>query len=801
MLQDVRFGLRRVLGSPGFSLSVAIIIASGVGVAGAMGSVLNALAFRPAALPSPETLVAVSSLDQRGLSRNTPLPAVDQLRAADLAADGWCAYNSTLDATESGGRVLEAYGELLSGDCVEAIGLAPALGRWFTDDEAPLTGSGRPVMVITHRYWHKMFDADPGVLGRRVRIQDVSVTVIGVMPEAYRGFSQDLSSNFILPFNAHRPSSGGFKFLGRLRRGATLDQLQTQVRTLWPVVLEAVLPATPTRAQSLAGLSGGAESIRGGFSTLRRLYAAPVRRLALLSAALLLLVCVNVGGLLVSRIASRSREVAAMRAMGAGPLRIARPLAAECAIYAGAGSLLGIPLAYAGAVAFARLLPIGNSSWTMNTAPDAGVIAVVVGASMVVALVIATPPIWLATRRAPSARSDRSVSCASSRWAQAMLVAQIAVTVVLVFTCGLIVRSFNGLRSVDRGFDSERLLSLRLSANPGGYQGMSAAAYYPALVQRVAALPGVQSVGLARYFGTINAQLPEQPVGFTERSESPTSGATEYISPGFFAAAGVPLLSGRDTAWSDLPETTRVAVVSESLARALTPDGDVVGRVIRHGTSPATARLQIVGVAGNVSMGNFRQTDPRMIYLPSIQSGDTAFATVHVRTVGPPQQLARATSDAIAGLGREHVLGAYAKDVLFTNSIVAERMGSIVSGAAAVLALAISGIGLFALMAHTVERRTREIGIRLAIGATPGAVSTLVIRQALVLVISGLVVGLPAAVGASSVVRSLLYGVAATDALTIAASSGALLATAAIGAAYPTVRAARVDPASALRAE
>ena len=246
---------------------------------------------------------------------------------------------------------------------------------------------------------------------------------------------------------------------------------------------------------------------------------------------------------------------------------------------------------------------------------------------------------------------------------------------------------------------------------------------------------------------------------------------------------------------------TRVAVVSESLARGLAPDGDVIGRVIRHATSPATARLQIVGVVGNVSMGNFRRTDPRMIYLPSLQTGDTAFATVHIRTEGPPLQLARAASAAIAGLGREHALGAYAEDVLFTNSIVAERMGSVVSGAAAVLALAVSCIGLFALMAHTVERRTREIGIRLAIGATPGAVATLIIRQALVLVVIGLVVGLPAAVGASSLVRSMLYGVTATDALTIAASSAALLATAVIGAAYPTVRASQVDPAIALRAE
>ena len=800
MFQDVRFGIRRVFASATFSLSVIIIIAGGVGLAGAMGSVINALAFRPVALPEPATLVAASSLDRDGLPRTTPLPAVERLRAADLVADGWCAYNTTIDAVASGSRVMDAYGELLAGDCLPVTAITPAVGRWFTADEAPLHGAGLPVVVITDQFWRRMFDGRTDVLGQHLSIENISATVIGVMPPSYRGFSQDLSADFIIPFNAHRPSSGGFRFLGRLRPGATVEQLGAQIRTLWPSLLESVLPASPTRAQVLTEWSGGVESASRGFSTLRRLYTEPVRRLTVLAAALLLLVCVNVGGLLVSRIAARSPEIAAMRALGASPLRIARPLAAECATYALVGSLLGIPLAYAGAAAFATLLPIGNMAWTMNTAPDPVVIAGVAGASLIVALLIAALPIALAIRRVPQLRSDRSVSRATSRWAQAMLVAQVAVTVVLVFSCGLVLRSFENLRSADPGFDRTRFLSLRLSANPAGYQGMTPATYYPQLVERVSALPGVKSVGLARYFGTINTQLPEQPVGLADRPESITAGAVEFISPGFFDTAGVPFLRGRDVTWSDLPANSRVAVVSESLARALVPNGDVIGRVIRHGTSSANAKLEIVGVVGNLSMGNHRSRDLRMIYLSSVQTGDTAFATVHVRTDGPPLQLAQAASAAIAGLGREHVRGVYT-DVLFSNSIVAERMGSIVSAAVAGLALAISGVGLFALMAHTVERRTREIGIHLAIGATPGAVATLIIRQALVLVVSGLVVGLPAAVGASSLVRSMLYGVTATDALTIATSSAALLATAVIGAAYPTVRASQVDPAIALRAE
>lgn len=800
MLHDLRLALRRLLHARGFSISVVLILGAGVGAAAAMAGVLNALAFRPLNLPDPGSLVAVGTLDTRGLTRNTALPAIDHLRAADLVADGWCGYNSTLDATESGGRVFETFGVLMTTDCASVLRVSPVLGRWFTPEETPLTGASKPVMVISDRYWERMFDRDPNVLGREVRIENVTVTVIGVMPPGFRGFSADYASDFILPFFAHRPSSGAIQFIGRIRPGATVEQLRTQVRAMWPAVLDEVLPAGPTRAQSLAEWSGGAESFSLGQSVLRRLYAAPVQRLALLAAGLLILVCINVGGLLVARVAARAHETVAMRALGAGTWRILRPLAIECSLYAIGGVIVGVPIAYLAGAAFATLLPMGNAAWDVTTAPDARVFVALAASSVIIAVLIAVLPAWLGTRRTSLLAGDRGASRATNRWAKAMMVAQIAVTVVLVFTCGLIVQSFNGLRNVDAGFNREGFLSLRLAANPAAYEGMDAAAYYSTMIDRVAALPGVRSVALARMFGTLNSSVFEAPVGFADRTDSPFSGATEYVSPGFFATAGVPLHSGRDLSWADTPDSTPVAVISERLARTLSPDGDVIGRVIRHGTSPATARLQIVGVVGNVSMGNFRVTDPPVIYLSSIQARQTAFATVHIRTEGPPLRLAEPASAVIASLGREHVRGAYT-EVLFTNSIVAERMGTIVSSGAAGLALVISCIGIFALMAHTVQRRTREIGIRMAIGATPGDVSGMVFRDALTLAGAGIAIGLPAAIAATRIVSSLLFGVTSTDGLTIAVSILLLIGTASLASALPARRAVRVDPAIALRSE
>ncbi len=800
MLQDLRFAIRRVLNARGFSLSVVLILGIGVAAAATMASVLNALAFKQLSLPEPDTLVSVMSTDKAGLARGVPVAAVDRVRAANLVTSGWCGYSSALDATESGGRVVEIFGEVMTGDCEQVIGLVPALGRWFTPDEAPATGSSKPVMVITDSYWAAMFDRRADVLGATVKIADANVTVIGVMPPAYDGFSADTSTGFILPFNAHRPMANA-RLLTRLPEGTSASGLQSQLKTLWPSLLEAVMPAGPDRAQTIADAGVLVEPIAGGFSTLRRLYTAPLQRMAALAGTLLLLVCINVGGLLVSRVIARSHEFATMRAIGASTHRVVRPLALEGVLYSAAGAAVGVPLAYLASAAFLTLMPTSNVPWNIRLTPDPMVIAGIIVTAMTAALVIAALPIWLATRTRAALGTTRTASQTSSGWARGLLIAQVAVTVVLVFSAGLIVRSFNTLRSIDRGYDSERLLSLRLAANPGGYRGMDAGAYYRSLIDRALAVPGVESAGLARYFGTLNASTFDAPVGLAGSAENLSAGMIEYVSPGFFATAGVPLQSGRDIQWTDSAATAKVAVISESLARAIAPDGNVLGRVIRHGTTPATAQLQVVGVVGNLSMGNVRNTEPKMVYLSSTQFAQTTFATLHIRTTGEPLQFASAATQAVTSLGREHVLSVHARDILFTNSMVAERMGSTVSGAAATMALIVSCIGLFALLSHAVQRRTREIGIRVAVGASPRRVSAMVIREGLLLVIGGITLGIPVAFAGARLVQSLLYGVTATDVTTMVASAGLLLLAGLAATIRPTLRAVRVDPAVALRTE
>jgi putative ABC transport system permease protein len=493
-------------------------------------------------------------------------------------------------------------------------------------------------------------------------------------------------------------------------------------------------------------------------------------------------------------------EINAMRAIGASTRRIVFPLATEGVILALLGTILSLPLAIVASSGFAVLFPSGNMPWTIKTTPDPVVFGAVAAGFVVLALVVSVVPIWLVARRPAELRADRSVSRTSSRWAQALLILQVAVTIALVFTCGLVVRSFYGLRNVDRGFRADHLLTLRLSANPGGYKDMDAAAYYRSLVQRMQALSGVQAASLARYFGTINTTMSGSPIGFDDRAGNVTSAAMDFVSPGFFETIGAPLRQGRDLQWTDLPSTPKVVVVSETVARALDPAGNVIGRVIRFGTTPAYSRLQIVGVVGDISIGNLRRTAEPMIYTSSIQIGETAFGSLHMRTTPPPLELANAASAALASMGREHTLGVY-DDVLFGNSVVAERMGTAVSGIVATLALIVSCIGVFALLSHTVERRTREIGIRVAVGAGRGQVLRLVLGSGVALALVGIAIGLAAAAVFSKAMSTLLHDVKPLDPPTFVAVALSLTAVAIAASLVPAWRATRVDPVRALKAE
>jgi predicted permease len=801
MLHDLVTSFRRTVRTPLFSLTLVGILGVGIGATTTMVSVLDTLLWRPVTMPQPNELVAITTVLPDGARRGVPLAAAESVTRAAVPVDAWCAYSGGGSfATQVDGRLMPVGGALMSAGCVDVMRVAPVMGRWFTGAEAPVRGRGQALAVITDRYWKRMFNRAPDVLGRAVRLNEGTVTVIGVLPASFSGFEKDLATDIITPFGVFRAATGIWSVVGRLRPRISLDALRAQVTAVWPQIVTDTAASAPNPTEA-AQLQVQVQSAAAGFSLFRRLYAPSLRSVTMLAVLLLLLTCINASGLLAAKVASHRNEIFVMRSLGATGWRVVRQMLAEAFIFACVACGLGVVIAYAGTRAFRALLPWGNMPWTIDFTPDIRILAAVAGACLVVTLLITIVPAWLATRAQRVVQSSRTVTRGASRWSNAMLMGQLGATVVLVFACGLLVRSFTSLANADRGFDHERLLSVRLLPAPGGHQNLKQQEYYPQLLQKLAALPGVESVGFARYFGTINAQLPPQPIALVSSTPVNSAGAMEYVSPHFFSTVGIPVLRGRDVAWTDLPDTTKVALVSESLARDLDVNGDVVGRSIDFASNAQRQRFQIVGIVGNISLGNYRQNAVRLVFVPALQANQATYPTFQLRTSGEPLALVGPVTEVVQAAGREYVQRAANVDDMFSNGLIAERMAAIVSIGAATLGVMVAALGLYALLTHSVAMRTREIGIRMAVGAAPRSIRALILRHMLVLVLGGVVVGVPAALMGSAVLQSLMFGVSTTDRVTLAVAVVIVVVVGAAASAVPAVRASRVDPVRLLRAE
>lgn len=800
MLHDLVTSIRRAVRTPLFSLTLVGVLGVGIGAAATMVSVLDALLWRPVAMPQPNELVAITTVLPDGERRHLPLSSAESVTRAALPVDAWCAYQGSWFATRVDGRMMLASGELMSAGCAEVTRVVPVMGRWFTAAEAPVAGRGQALAVITDRYWKRMFNSAPGVLGRAVSLDEGTVTVIGVLPASFSGFGKDTATDIITPFGVFEASTVASSLIGRLRPRTSLDALRAQVMAVWPEIIKGTAPSAPNSTEA-AQLQVQVQSAAAGFSLFRRLYAPSLSSVTTLAVLLLLLTCINASGLLATKVASHHDEILVMRSLGASGWRIVRQMLAEAFIVACVACAFGVVMAYGATRAFRALLPWGLMPWTIDFTPDIRILAAVAGAGLAVTLLIAIVPAWLATRGQRVLLGSRTVTRSASRWGDAMLMGQLGATVVLVFACGLLVRSFTSLANVDRGFTHERLLSVRLMPAPGGHQNLNQQEYYPQLLKEFAALPGVESVGFARYFGTINAELPPEPIALVSSTPVTTAGAMEYVSPQFFSTIGVPILRGRDVAWTDLPDTPKVALVSESLARDLEVNGGVVGRSIDVESYGHKERVQIIGIVGNISLGNYRQNAVKLVFVPALQANEATYPTFHLRTSGEPLALVRPVTEIVEAAGREYVQRAAHVDDMFSNGYIAERMAAVVSIGAATLGVVLAALSLYALLTHSVARRTREIGIRMAVGAEPRSIRALILRHMLVLVLGGVVVGVPAALMGSAVLQSLLFGLSTTDRVTLVGAVVIVVVVAAAASVVPAVRASRVDPVRLLRAE
>jgi predicted permease len=813
LAQDAKYAFRHMRRSPGFATAAILTLAIGIGANTAVFTMFNAISLKRLPIPEPDKLMAIQPVNSRGLNRTTPMSVVAVLKDGPL--DHFCAYLGDLVLPVLANNApVQTTTTFVTSECFNAFGVTPIMGRGITEEEAPINGAGARIAVITHRLWSATFNSDPAILGKSMTVNNVPVTVVGVMPKGFAGLEVDTGVDIFVPFDAVLPASRGRRqlasyLLGRLKPGVTMEAATAEIEARWPAMLEAVLPAgmAVTEREQLMDSKPRLMSFGTGMSRLRTRYAQPLMLILGLTTLLLVLACINLGGLLLARLNARSSELAVRLALGGSRWRMAQQMLVENGVLAVTGAVLALPVAYVTASTLASFTPPINVPYQISFVPDARVFGLTAVVAFTVALLMSALPVWFAARRksAASIRWDRTIVGNTGWWGRGLLVAQVALAIVMLVDASLLTRSLYLLNNGDLGIQTDNLLNVRMFTSPNStvYGRADRESYLPPLVEKVRALPGVTSVALATVTPRQTTTSVGSPVAWQgDAYDTARTTSLDSVSPEFFSTMGIRVLSGRNVTWQDTMKTQPVAVVNESLANMLSPDGNVLGRAIKMRTLPVDLEFQIVGIVSDATLGDPRNAHPRVIYRPILQ-------------VGPISQLApnliiQTTDARSAASGARRIIDEfgrdYAQEIISVNDLLArapatERMSATVAGAVGGMAVLLALIGVHGALAYSVARRTREIGVRMAIGAAPATAARSVMREGLVVCGLGVLIGLPLAAVTARSLRSLLFGISDSDPATFAVAAVAFLILGLFAGLSPARRAANVDPVIALRSE
>jgi predicted permease len=807
---DLRYALRMLRRSPVFAAVAVLSLALGIGANAAIFSVINGVMLRALPVSDPDRLVVVSRLNGAGRPLFLSYPLFEVMRdhltsAAGVFAAGTAEQTAVIDGQDDLVSL-----DLVSGAYFEVLGIQPSAGRLLsaTDDVA---APEAPAAVMSDDFWQRRFGRADDAIGKTVTIRDRTFTIVGVTPAAFHGIRPERAPELTLPIQTmltdqQRQSLNlnNYAVMARLKPGATLAQANAEVQTLHGgfIQLQASTEREKDRPMVLRQRAV-AFAAPDGFNALSYDYHRSLLILMGSVGLVLLLACVNLSGLLLSRAAARQREIAIRLAMGAGRGRLLRQFLTESLLIALLGG--GIGMLMAGPLA-ARLLALflNGRNVPIAVAPDWRVAAFTAAASLVACVLAGLAPALHAVRAGihPSLKEVRARG--GHALGRALVVAQLTISMILVVGATLFIASLVKLQAVERGFDARGMLVVNVrSAQP--YPAARAQAVSDALFARLRALPGVASASAAATV-PIGGGLWERNVqveGHQFADNEPDAAGFNAVAPDYFTTLGTPLLSGRAFDAHDTIASPKVAVVNDSFARYFFPDGSVLGR---HVTS-AGVTYAIVGVVGDAKYQNLRENVIKTLYVASLQrDGDAqqpAGVNYFVRVAsGDPArlvpELARTVREADPAL---RVRQARPYTDIIGESIGTERTMATLGGVFGGLALLVAALGLFGLLAFQVARRTNEMGVRMALGAGRASLMRLVLRDVVVLVACGVVLGSAGAAMTTGLARTLLFGLTPTEPLAFAIAAAALASTALVAAWLPARRAASIDPLVALRHE
>ena len=821
LLRDLRFGGRLLRKSPGFTLVVIVTLALGIGANSAIFSIINAVMFRPLPFANPEELVALGGRDERNSSLGARLgpisfPEFSDLRARNRSLTQLAAYRDKGFAFSNAGEVQNLRGQRVTGNFFAALGIKAALGRSFqVEDEQAGGGPAGLSVILSNQFWRRQYKGHPNVLGRQLMLDWRSFTIVGVMPEGFHYPIEAEPTDIYVTVAADAIPVGGrpptteqrdnryLRCVGRLRPNVSIAEAGAEMRALAEAIKKEQ-PATNSDWDVIV-------------YPLAEYLVTDVRvALWVLSGAVvcvLLIASVNVANLSLARASSRAREIAVRMAVGAGRGRIVRQWLCESVLLAAIGGALGLVIAFWGTHALIALAP-KQIPRAENIQLDVPVLIFTVGISLVTAVIFGLAPALQATRvdlnQSLKANTGGTMSCdrQRARLGRALIVVEIALAVTLLVSAGLLLQSFARLGKVHLGLQTERLLTARIALPPVAYPTPDKVArFYEQLIARLRVLPGVRAASttfplpLSGSLSTTQFDLPEHP--FPENEQPIVT--TRLSGPDYFQTAGIPLLRGRSFADSDRFDSKSVAIVNERFVQKYFGGQNPVGKEVKSIWSvtdqPPQVR-EIVGVVGNAKDLSLRNDFEPEVYLPIAQV-PWPVATIVLRTeTSNPLTMAKTLRAELNHLDP----GLPLTDVrLFdeyrARSLAGARFSALLLSIFGALALILTAVGIYGVIAYSVSQRTYEIGIRMALGALPSFVLRLVVSQSMTLVLIGIGIGALGAFACTRFITSLLFGVTASDPLTFI-STGTLVATVAFLACWlPARRAARVNPIEALRIE
>jgi len=798
--QDLRYGLRMLAKRPGFTVVAVFTLALGIGANSAIFSVVNGVLLRPLPLEAPERLIKIWEMLPSGGQGTASAPNLKDWREQNTVFNGIAAFQFSsfnLHGQESPERLS---GAIVSPNFFDMVGVRPQLGRAFQtgEDEA---GRNR-VALLSHRLWQRAFGGDTGVVGKEIPLNGENYTVIGVMPPDFRFPSRqtELWVPLVIPPDLVDSRDNHWMFtLARLKPDVGFEQAREQMVSIAKRLERQYPDAQAGRSVFLIPLQE--ETVQNVRPALRALMFAV--------GFVLLIACANVANLLLARATSRRREIAVRTALGAGRLRLVRQLLTESLLLALAGGAIGLALAKWGVEAL--LVLAGNFLPRANEVGlDWRVAAFTAALSLMTGLFFGLIPALQSSRvelqSALKEGSGAGGGAQTNLLRGALVVVEVAATLVLLIGAGLLIKSFIRLYETDLGFKAENVLTMSLALPKAKYPDAQATAiFYQTLLERVGSLPGARSAGVINYLplqqSGFNGDITIEGQGPYEPGRAPWA-EFRAISPDYFRTMSVPLISGRFYTAQDQSNSTPVVIVNQTLARRYLSGQDPIGKRIRViGNDWRT----VVGVVGDVRQSGVTQAARAEVFVPITQAVYTPLTqtmSLAVRADAEPEALVSAVRNAVRGIDpAQPVFNIKTMEAVVADSVSDRRLNMLLLGIFASVALTLSVIGIYSVMSYTVSQHTREIGIRMALGARPTDVLKLVVGQGMSLTLVGVGLGVAGAFGLTRLMATLLYGVTATDPLTFAVVSALLMVVALLACCVPARRATKVDPMVALRTE